>query len=486
MYVVMVAPECAPVVKSGGLGDVVFGLSREIEIRGHAVEIVLPKYECMSYQDVWGLQVSFQDLWVPWYGGSVHCTVWFGFVYGRKCFFIEPHSHDQFFNRARPYGFDDDPERFAFFSKAALEFLLHANKRPDVIHCHDWQTGLVPVLLFEQYGHIGMHAQRVCYTIHNFRHQGVTGPQVLWATGLGNPEYFLHEDRLGHHGAVNMMKGGIVYSNFTTTVSSNHAAEVRDGDQALGLGHTLQTHRVKFGGVMNGLDYESWSPETDARIPARYSAGDLDRKYENKGKLRERLWLQHSYSPVVAFVGRLDEQKGMHLVHHAIFYALERGAQFVLLADTGHYPGINDHFWHLKNHLNDHPDCHLELSYDDDLARLVYAGADLLVAPSLSEPCGLVPMIGMRYGTVPVVRGIGGMLDTVVDRDHSNGAPANGYVFHQTDNGAVESALQRAFGLWFHYPEEFRRLMINGMSRDLSWARPGQDYANIYDHIRHT
>lgn len=484
MYVVMIAPECAPVVKSGGLGDVVFGLSREVEIRGHAVEIVLPKYECMRYQDVWGLGVSVQDLWVPWYDGAIHCTVWFGFVYGRKCYFIEPHSQDNFFNRARPYGFDDDPERFAFFSKAALEFLLQANKRPDVIHCHDWQTGLVPVLLFEQYLHLGMAAQRVCYTIHNFRHQGVTGPHVLWATRLGRPEHFLHEDRLGDHGALNMMKGGIVYSNFVTTVSPTHAGEVRFGDQGLGLGHTLNVHGVKFGGVLNGVDCDSWGPEVDSQIPARYSAGDLDRKYHNKDELRNRFWLRKSSSPIVSFIGRLDEQKGMHLVHHAIFYALDRGAQFVLLAEPGHYPAINDHFWHLKNHLNDHPDCHLELSFDEGLGHLVYAGSDLLVAPSLSEPCGLAPMIAMRYGTVPVVRGIGGMLDTVADRDNSNGW-GNGYVFYETDNQAIESALDRAFGLWFDYPHEFRELMVNGMSRDASWARPGQDYVNIYDHVRH-
>src|SRR5262249_16050177 len=162
---------CAPVAHAGGLGDVVFGLSRELEIRGHAVEIVLPKYDCMRYDRIWGLTRTYDDLWVPWFNGAIHCSVWFGFVHGRKCFFIEPHSPDRFFWRGTIYGCPDDGMRFAFFSKAALEFLLKANKRPDVIHCHEWTTGLVPVLLFEVYKFHGMETQRVCYTIHNFRQQ---------------------------------------------------------------------------------------------------------------------------------------------------------------------------------------------------------------------------------------------------------------------------------------------------------------------------
>ena len=166
MYIVMVASECTPVAQAGGLGDVVYGLSRELEIRGHAVEIVLPRYDALRIDQVWGWTLSYADLQVPWYSGSVHCSVWFGYVPGRKCFFIEPHSRDNFFNRGTLYGCPDDAMRFAFFSKAALEFMLKTNKRPDIIHCHDWQTGLVPVLLFEIYKYHGMEHQRVCFTIH--------------------------------------------------------------------------------------------------------------------------------------------------------------------------------------------------------------------------------------------------------------------------------------------------------------------------------
>lgn len=488
MYVVMVATECAPVAKAGGLGDVVFGLSRELEIRGHSVEIILPKYAAMRYGDVWGLTVDYYDLWVPWYGGAIHASVWFGHVHGRKCYFIEPHSDDRFFDRDLMYGYHDDVERFAFFSKAALEYLYKAGKRPDVIHCHDWQTGLVPVLLYEQYQHV-MPDQRVCYTIHNFRHQGVCGPQPLWSTQLGRPEYFLDRHRLGDDqwfGAANLMKGGVVYSNFVTTVSPNHAGEARYGDGGFGLGHTLWVHQSKFGGVLNGVDYDVWNPEIDPFLPARYSALAVDGKYEAKGILRERFSLRHTWSPIIAYLGRLDEQKGMHLVHHALFYALGRGAQFVLLGD-GLHNGINGHFWHLKRYLNDNPDCHLQIGYNEELAHLIYAGADMVVVPSMFEPCGLAPMVAMRYGTIPVVRAVGGMVDTVFDLDFSERSveQRNGYVFHQNDNWAIESALKRAIGLWFDYPSEFRTLMVNAMRADYSWARPGQDYLNIYDYIRH-
>lgn len=489
MYIVMIASECAPVAQAGGLGEVVSGLSRELELRGNSVEIILPKYDRMRYDHVYGLQVTHQDLQVPWYEGAINCTVWFGFVYGRKCFFIEPHSHDNFFNRHHLYGSQDDVTRFSFFSKAALEFILKTNKRPDIIHCHDWQTGLVPVLLYEIYQHIGMHDQRVCYTIHNFSHQGITGEYILWATGLTRPKHFFNYDRLRdnfNHSAINLMKGGIVYANFVTTVSPQHVSEVTYTDQGMGLGHTLHIHRNKFGGVLNGLDYDMWNPETDRFIPAKYNVETLQRKYENKGALRTRLWLRHNWRPIVAYVGRLDRQKGVHLIHHSIFYAMEKGAQFVLMGASPD-PAISAHFWHLKHHLNDNPDCHLEIGYDERLAHLIYAGSDILVMPSLFEPCGLSQMIALKYGTVPVVRAVGGLVDTVFDRDYSSRPPheRNGYVFHQVDPAALESALVRAIELWHSYSGQFRELIANGMHSDHSWAPSGQDYLNIYEYIRH-
>ena len=489
MFVVMVATECAPVAQAGGLGDVVFGLSRELELRGNAVEIVLPKYNCLRYDRIYGLTIAYQDLWVPWYTGAIHCTVWFGFVDGRKCFFIEPHSHDCFFDRGHLYGSHDDVERFAFFSKAALEFLLKSGKRPEIIHCHDWQTALVPVLLYEMYQHVGMADQRVCFTAHNFGHQGIADESILWATGLCDPGRFFDHERLQDNfnpAALNLLKGGIVYSNFVTTVSPTHAWEASHSEHGRGLGHTLYVHRYKFGGVLNGVDYEVWNPEIDSLIPQRYGPDSIEDKYVNKRVLREQFMLRHEYKPLVAYVGRLDGQKGVHLIQHAIFYALAEGAQFVLLGSSPD-PAINGHFWHLKHCLNDHSDVHLELQFSPELAHLVYAGADLLVMPSMFEPCGLCQLVALKYGTVPIVRACGGLGDTVADRDHSWVSPEqrNGYVFEHVDHRALESAMARAIGLWYGYPQDFRYLMLNGMRCDRSWARPGQDYLNIYDYIEH-
>jgi starch synthase len=380
--------------------------------------------------------------------------------------------------------------RFAFFSKAALEFMLYSGKRPNIIHTHDWQTALVPVLLYETYKHIGMDNCRACHTIHNFKHQGIAGENVLWFTGLGRPDYYYNQDRLGddfNPSAINFTKGALLYANFTTTVSPRHAWEVRHTDWGYGLGHTLHAQQNKFGGILNGLDYDMWNPQTDPHIAQHYSANELHKKYENKRALRERLWLSHDFKPLIAYVGRLDSQKGVPLIRHALYYSLAHGAQFVLLGSSTE-SGTNAEFWQIKHELDQSPDCHLEIGYNEELAHMIYAGADMLIVPSMFEPCGLIQMIGLRYGTVPIVRSVGGLADTVFDIDYSDHheKQRNGYVFYQSDHFAIDSAMQRAIGLWYDYPEKFRNLIINGMHFDYSWNIPGQNYINIYNHIRHS
>ena len=488
MYIVQIASECAPVIKAGGLGDVVFGLSRELANQDHIVDVILPKYDCMRYDHIWGLHEAYNDLWVPWGGGSVHCTVFGGTVHGLQCFFIEPHSHDSFFNRGKYYGDNDDNFRFAFFSKAALEFMCVTEKRPEIIHCHDWQTGLVPVMLFEQYKHRGMDLQRVCYTIHNFKHQGLGGIDILHATQLNNDLYYLNPDRLQdnvHSGGINLMKGGIVYSNSVNTVSPHHAWDARFGNEGYGLGHTLYVHQDKFGGILNGLDYKIWNPEVDDHIAMPYGSDDFELKAFNKKALRERLWLEEKERPIIAYVGRLDDQKGVGLVHHAMYYALKRSAQFVLLGSATS-PQINDQFWREKNHLNENPDVHLELGFNEELSHLIYAGADMIVVPSNYEPCGLTQMIALKYGTVPIVRGVGGLVNTVFDRDFDEThlpEERNGFVFHQTDATALESAMHRALELWYTDREAFNELAIQGMRCDYSWKGPVEEYVDIYETI---
>jgi starch synthase len=229
-----------------------------------------------------------------------------------------------------------------------------------------------------------------------------------------------------------------------------------------------------------------WNPEIDRLIPYTYGIDTLDDKYRNKEALRNRLWLRQDYKPLIAYVGRLDHQKGVELIRHALFYAIANGAQFVLLG-TSPDPAVNNDFWRIKHQLNDNPDCHLELGFNEELSHLIYAGADMIIMPSLYEPCGLTQMIALKYGTVPIVRSVGGLADTVFDRDHSTRAlhERNGYVFQDANSTGVESALVRAIGLWYCYPEYFRHLMEHGMRFDFSWKYPGQDYVNIYDFIRH-
>ncbi|KMQ52464.1 Glycogen synthase [Chitinispirillum alkaliphilum] len=487
MYIVELASEMAPVAKVGGLADVIPGLSREMSIRGHSVEIILPKYDCMRYDHIWGLTPTYHNLEVPWNNGIVNCTVWFGFVHGHKCFFIEPHSNENYFNRNTYYGCSDDVQRFAFFNKAALEFMLKTNKRPDVIHCHDWQTGLVPVLLAEIYQHIGMWNQRVCYTIHNFKHQGLFGSDILASTGLNRADYYYHQDKLQDNfnpSALNCMKGGIVYSNFVTTVSPQHAYEARYTEQGHGLGYTLYQHEKKFGGILNGIDYETWNPEIDSYIPVQYNIDSVQEKYHNKEALRDRFWMTKDIKPIIAYVGRLDEQKGLDLVYHAAFHSLNRGAQFILLGSCSN-EAIYHKFQHLKNQLNESPDCHIELGFNEELAHLIYAGADMMIVPSAFEPCGLTQIISLKYGTVPIVRGVGGLVNTVFDKDYSESWQRNGFVFQDMDTYAIESTMNRAISLYYSFPEDFRQLMINGMKSDYSWNHPGTDYLNIFEYIRH-
>jgi starch synthase len=486
MHIVMVASECAPVAKVGGLADVVHGLARELLLRNHAVEVILPMYDCMRYDRVQGLEICYGDLWVPYYEHWIRCDVYRGEVDRIPCLFIRSHSQENFFNRGVYYGHQDDAARFAFFSRAALEFLLKSGRRPDILHCHDWQTGLVPVLLYEMYQSMGMGHPRVCYTLHNVHHQGLTGPHILRQCGLGM--HLMAPDKLRdntHAGAVNLMKGGIVYANFVTTVSPRYAEEIRHTSLGHGLQPTLNAHAGKFGGVLNGIDYGTWNPEVDHHIPHRYSVEDFAGKFADKAALRQRLLLRDRFKPIVAVVSRLDQQKGVQLISHAIFHALASRAQFVLLG-SGSDKAINDHFWALKHRLNDNPDCHLEIGYDEELSHLIYAGADMLVIPSAFEPCGLTQIIAMKYGTVPVARATGGLADTVFDANHADKPyeQRTGFTFEHFDEAGLESALGRAIGLWYRYPRYFHQLRVNGMRQDYSWNQSGGHYVNIYEHIR--
>jgi starch synthase len=485
MQIAMISAECAPVAKAGGLGDFVEGLSRDLTTRGHQVEIILPKYDSLRFDRIWDLH-KVQDLWAPLYGDWVHCNVEQGHVDGLSCWFIDPQCPQEYFQRGRIHGEPDDADRFAFFSRAALEFLYKSGRQPDILHCHDWHTGLVPVLLHEIYEKLGWTRSRVCYTLHNLAHQGRSAGHVLRLAGL-DPEALMTVDRLGdseRQADCNLMKGGIVYSDYVTTVSPRYAWEVTHTDLGNGMQPTLKAHAHKFGGVLNGIDYEVWNPQTDPLIAETYCDTTLQRKARNKAALRDRLQLEQAFRPIVAVVSRLDEQKGPHLIRHALQQCLEQEAQFVLLGEAQD-AGLRDEFRALKLQLANNPHCHLELEYDDDLAHRVFAGADILLMPSRFEPCGLSQMIAMRYGVVPVVHRTGGLADTVFDANYSEVGftQRNGYAFTDYSPQGLADALQRAIGLWFGHPDYFRQLRLNGMRQDHSWRVSGERYQAIYRRI---
>jgi starch synthase len=487
MYIAMVSAECAPVAKAGGLGDFVHGLARELAARGHEVEVILPKYDVLRYGQIEGLRKEVRDLWVPFHAEWLHCDVECGEVDGIRCWFIDPHSPQSFFARGAIYGEPDDAVRFAFFCRAALEFLLKSGRQPDLIHCHDWQTGLVPVLLWEMYQGLGLTHPRVCYTLHNLGYQGVTDTGVLYQVGL-DPRRLMTPERLSDPAnprAVNLMKGGIVYANSVTTVSPRYAWEIQDSEQGMGLQPVLRTHSGKFAGVLNGIDYATWNPLLDTHIAQHYGPESLPGKARNKAELRRRLGLQEADKPVVAVVSRLDAQKGVDLLRHGLNYALSQGSQAVLLG-SAQDPAIDAPFRRLKDKTDGNPDCHLELAYDEELAHQIYAGADIILIPSVYEPCGLTQMIAMKYGVVPVVRRVGGLADTVFDANFSDRpfAERNGFVFDHLTPEGLESALSRAIGLWFQHPKYFRELRLNGMRADYSWARPAERYLDIYRRLR--
>jgi starch synthase len=483
MYIVLLAAECAPVAKAGGLGDFIQGLGRALQAAGAEVEVLLPDYDCLKRELIENYRQVRDDLLIRIAGESLRCRVSTGRAAGLNCRFLAPQSAQAWFERGCIYGQPDDALRFASYCRAALEYLAQSGRWPEILHCNDWQTGLIPVLLYEDYAARGANQTRVCYSLHNLGHQGWVAPELLQALDL-DAERLMTPDRLREspEGArANLMKGGIVFSNVVTTVSPRYAWEVLRTEQGRGLQETLATKAERFVGVLNGIDTDSWNPRQDPHIAAPFDAEDPAGKAVNCAALRQRLGLPPADKPVLAMVSRLDRQKGVALMQHALGYSLSLGAQVVLLGSAME-DRIQQDFEQLRDRLAGQADVHLELGYDETLAHQIYAGADLILVPSLYEPCGLTQLIAMRYGAVPIVRRVGGLADTVFDANFCDRPTAerNGFVFDDTTPDALEFALERAIGLWFQHPEQFRALSLNGMRTDVSWYDSAQRYWHMY------
>ena len=381
-------------------------------------------------------------------------------------------DNSYYFQRGRLYGEFDDAERFAFFSKAVLDMLEPVGFVPDIIHCNDWQTALIPTYLNLFYR--GREAYReisTVFTIHNIQFQGKYGMDIVQDV-LGIPPSM--QGAVEYDGCCNLMKGAIEQANLVTTVSPTYAVELMDPWFSYGMDRLLREHRDKLSGITNGIDVNLYDPVRDPLLPARYSAQDPDNKKVCRRELQKTMGIETNPNPVIAMVTRLTYQKGIDLVRYIFEELMQLPVSFVLLgsgdwdyeqfflAMQGRYPGKVG----------------VTIGFDAALSRRVYAGADLFLMPSATEPCGLAQMIAMRYGTVPIVRKTGGLRDTVIDV----GDGGCGYTFETYNAHDMLGAIKRAVADYAD-GESWRSLIVRGMEQDLSWGRAANEYLQLYRRI---
>jgi starch synthase len=486
MHIVHITSECAPVAKVGGLGDVIYGLGKETAKHHDKVEIILPKYDIIDYHKLEHLAVEKREIWVQEGQQRYNNTIWSAEIEKLRLKLIEPHHPSYYFSRGMIYGCHDDIDRFTYFCRAALEYLLKSGKEPDIIHIHDWPTALVAPLVKELFASLDV---RIVLTIHNLEHQGKCSPLNLSRLGLKG-ESFLHPDKMQDPhapGTINLMKGAIEYADFITTVSPTYEKEIKTVEGGCGLHTTLLKHESKLKGILNGIDEHFWDPKKDPHLVKGYDthqvkkiAPVLEAKVENRKQLTSLLGLEKSNAPLVCSITRLVPQKGPQLIKHALLKTLEQGGQFVLLGSPQN-SDIEREFRQLQKELAKNKNVALFLDKDEALAHLLYASSDLFIVPSIFEPCGLTQMIALRYGAIPLVRSTGGLADTVFDIDTSSKPQneRNGFTFDFPDNAGVDWALNRALELFKDKPK-WQALMKQAMHYDFSWHQVAQDYFQIY------
>ncbi len=474
--VVFIGSECYPFVKTGGLGDVMYALPKALVKQNCDVKVILPRYKCIpaEYQNKMIYRGSFEmDLCADgrsFYVGIME-YVWDGVVYD----FID---NEEFFSSGNPYiSLIDDIPKYCYFAKAALAALNYMDWVPDIIHCHDWQAALVPVYLRTKFVNTKLTTAKTILTIHNLRFQGIYNiPTIRYWSGL--PDYVFNKDALTtNYTDANMLKGGLAYANIITTVSQTYAGEIQSAYYGETLDAHLRYHSGKLRGIVNGIDYDIWNPETDARLHANYGIADvLDKKKENKRKLQEELGLvQDEQKFVIGLISRLTNQKGLDLVNAIIPQIMDDYTQIVVLG-TGDRV-YEDSFRYYENRYKGNV-CS-NIMYDETRAHRIYAGADALLVPSQFEPCGLTQLIAMHYGTVPIVRETGGLKDTVEPYNmyYNTG---NGFTFDRYDAGLLLDAVNRAKTFYFEQREHWDEMVQRDMEKNLSWENSAKQYKDLY------
>jgi starch synthase len=483
--IVFATSEATPLAKTGGLADVSRALPVELARLGQAVCVILP-----GYPSALASGAAVRDLQQP-----LSINIGAKMVSGRLLETRFPDvtdvdvpvylvQQDDYYHRPGLYqeggrDYIDNCERFVFFCRAVMEAVRMLELRPDVLHCNDWQTGLIPAYLKTQYAALPGYEQTVCvFTVHNLAYQGQFWHWDMLLTGL-DWKYF-NWQQMEFYGNLNLLKTGLVFADALTTVSPRYAQEIQTESQGCGLEGVLRQRSSVLRGILNGVDYSEWDPSHDPHLPARYGVDDLSGKSYCKAALQQELGLpQRPDVPLVGFIGRLAEQKGLDLITAVLpQWAEATDVQWVFLG-TGE-PQYEEGLQKARHHYPHKVGVHL--GFSNPLAHRIEAGADMFLMPSRFEPCGLNQLYSLKYGTVPVVRATGGLADTIVDASEANLAAgtANGFSFVPYTAAALNQALQRACSLFAH-PEAWRRLQRTGMLQDWSWQRSAREYLKLYE-----
>lgn len=479
MRVVFITAEMVPFAKTGGLADVCAALPAEISQQGHTVKVIIPFYKMVRDNNL-PMIVKCPHLYVAVSNVTYHVRV---------ISIMLPHGVEvlcvdvpDLFNRDGLYGtaegdYRDNDIRFVLFQKACFALLKEINFSPDIMHCHDWQTGLIPVYLKTVY-HTDRFFKNVrsIFTIHNLAYQGIFPSRILKLANI--PEAEFTADKLEFYGNVSCMKAGLVYADLITTVSKRYSEEIQTPEFGCGLEGVLQQRHADVYGIVNGLDIDVWNPETDPDLTITFKPNNWERKKANKGILQKESALD--VNPNVLLIGiitRLADQKGLDILAQIMDALSQIDIQFVLLG-TGDQK-YNELFAALaKKHAKKFA---ANICFDTQMAKRIYAGADVFLMPSRYEPCGLGQMIALRYGTVPLVRETGGLADTVTNYDEGSGQ-GNGITFRDYTPQALLQGIQRAMR-FYKDKKAWRAIIANGMNADFSWAQSAKQYIELYRNV---
>ncbi|MFZ5979111.1 MAG: glycogen synthase GlgA [Candidatus Zixiibacteriota bacterium] len=484
LKLVMITSEAAPYARTGGLGDVLGALPKGLTRRGHQLKIFMPRYASLNLPG----PVKKSDVTFSVAVDTKQVPASFEIYEDRRnkleIYFVK---NDEFFNRPELYrdpgtgkDYTDNDERFIFFNLAVLRLLKEINWPPDIIHAHDWQAGLSPVYLKTRYAGDPFYAKtKTVLTIHNLGYQGVFEGKRYRKLGLPEELFYSVTGPFEFYDKVNFLKAAISYADIVSTVSKQYANEIQNSEEfGAGLQGVLKLRQADIRGILNGVDYHVWSPSRDKKIPFRYNISNLTGKRENKVTLLNRAGLPlRNKVPLIGIISRLADQKGFDLITEAADRLFNLDLQMVVLG-TGEMK-YHDLFMELEKKYSDK--LKVYLTFDDDLAHLIEAGADMFLMPSRYEPCGLNQMYSLKYGTVPIVRKVGGLADTVVDYNPDT-REGTGFVFEPYEADALVATVKRAVTL-FTRKKIWTKLMKADMEQDFSWEKATGQYAELYEEL---